>query len=917
MPVADWLEPRTLLAFTAVTVDAANSGDVKAFADVDRDGYGDIILGGDSLSWYRYNPGGTWTKHVIRAAPIYREYTTDMQAGDIDGDGDPDIVVGDGSGAGNVLLFRNPGPTGDPTDGASWAVRVIGTHGSWAHDIEIGDVNNDEFVDIVTSGHGITHIWFQRPGAWPTVWQDKNLSALAGEGLALEDIDGDGDLDIATPEAWLETPAIPLLSDPTAYTWTRHVITGAAGETATTGDFNGDGRPDIATILQHANGKFAWYEQPADPRSANWPEHVIDNSQGSHKLVAADFNNDGLLDLMTGLELARINIYTNQGGTSPTFSNQQILNTGGHNARAGDIGNDGDIDIISCDYIGHPPLRVLINDLAPVANVPPKVTLRSPASQQMPEPGPLTLAAYAWDGDGSIERVEFYNGPQLLYTDYLAPYAVVQSLPSGIHQLRARAHDNFGGFTDSATVLVGSTPIGDANFDGRIDIDDYFIIDVGFARHLAAPRYEDGDFDHSGAIDADDYFLIDRSYIGQNEAGGVPMLVSGPAASLASPSTAALSALGADDGGESNLTYTWSVLSGPSGVVFSRNGTNAAKSAVATFPAAGDYTLRLTLCDPGGRAVVAEAPISVAAQLTSIEIFPASAAVPTGAARQFTASPLDQFGDPISPAPGVTWSLESGVGSIDSSGLYSAPASGTGSAVVRAEVGAISDTASISIADESVLGLLARYSFDEGIGGVAVDGSANQNDGYLSGAIWTAAGKSGTALDFDGIDDRVAITPTLTEDFNIPGSALTLAAWIKPDDFGESDARIISKATGTAEQDHVWMLSTYAISGGIGLRFRLETGTNTTTLIASSGVLTAGQWAHVAATYDGTTMRLYLNGVLVGSTAKTGAVASSAADAWIGDNPPGGGRAFDGLIDEVRIYSRALTQEELAALAAA
>jgi hypothetical protein len=64
-------------------------------------------------------------------------------------------------------------------------------------------------------------------------------------------------------------------------------------------------------------------------------------------------------------------------------------------------------------------------------------------------------------------------------------------------------------------------------------------------------------------------------------------------------STTALSVLGADDGGEPNLTYTWS-CSGPAGVTFSVNGPNKAKNTTATFPRAGRYTFQVTIADAGG-----------------------------------------------------------------------------------------------------------------------------------------------------------------------------------------------------------------------------------------------------------------------------------------------------------------------------
>jgi len=77
-----------------------------------------------------------------------------------------------------------------------------------------------------------------------------------------------------------------------------------------------------------------------------------------------------------------------------------------------------------------------------------------------------------------------------------------------------------------------------------------------------------------------------------------------------------------------------------------------------------------------------------------------------------------------------------------------------------------------------------------------------------------------------------------------------------------------------------------------------------------TGALTANTWAHLAATYDGATMRLYVNGVLVASRAQAGASATSANPLQIGGDSIYG-QYFTGMIDEVRIYNRALSVTEI------
>jgi hypothetical protein len=134
--------------------------------------------------------------------------------------------------------------------------------------------------------------------------------------------------------------------------------------------------------------------------------------------------------------------------------------------------------------------------------------------------------------------------------------------------------------------------------------------------------------------------------------------------------------------------------------------------------------------------------------------------------------------------------------------------------------------------------------------------------------------------------------------------------------YADNDARLLSKATGHAEQDHVWMLSLTTAGADIRPRFRLKTEGSTSTLIAGSGSLTPGTWYHVAAVYDGAAMRLYVGGSEVGSLGKTGPITASAAGIFVGANPPDAYAPFHGELDDVRVYNTALDSAALQAVGA-
>ncbi len=206
--------------------------------------------------------------------------------------------------------------------------------------------------------------------------------------------------------------------------------------------------------------------------------------------------------------------------------------------------------------------------------------------------------------------------------------------------------------------------------------------------------------------------------------------------------------------------------------------------------------------------------------------------------------------------------------------------------------------------------LVAHWPLNEGEGSIANDISGNSHNGTLTNDPTWLNGDD-IKLSFNGNDDFVNIEP-----LDVFGNTLTLTGKVESnelDNCNSNDCRILSKASGTARQDHYWMLSTIKVGNKTRLRFRLKTNGRTSTLIASSGNLTNGVAFHAAATYDGTTMRIYKNGVEVGNLPKTGNIdTNNTTEVWIGDNPDiVGSRPWKGIISDVRIYKKALTEEEI------
>ena len=207
--------------------------------------------------------------------------------------------------------------------------------------------------------------------------------------------------------------------------------------------------------------------------------------------------------------------------------------------------------------------------------------------------------------------------------------------------------------------------------------------------------------------------------------------------------------------------------------------------------------------------------------------------------------------------------------------------------------------------------LLASWPF-EGQGDDVVDVTGNGNDGTLIGGSRTPDGKTGNALSLNGQNECVDLGT-----MDISGDGLSLVLWFNAVSFQVPDARLISKATSSQPEDHWWMMSTISSEGAMRLRYRLKTDNGgTAELIANAGDLETNAWILAVVTYDGTTMKIYKDGEEVGSTEKTGGLSvDPSVRAMIGCNPGTDHVApFDGYVDEVQVYNRALTAEEIKAI---
>jgi hypothetical protein len=198
-------------------------------------------------------------------------------------------------------------------------------------------------------------------------------------------------------------------------------------------------------------------------------------------------------------------------------------------------------------------------------------------------------------------------------------------------------------------------------------------------------------------------------------------------------------------------------------------------------------------------------------------------------------------------------------------------------------------------------GLVAAFAFNEGTG-TTVSSAVGGLTGTISGATWTSGGRYGKALSFNGTNSVVTIADSSALDLT---TGMTLEAWVDPATVGGWESIILKERPSAPGLSYGMYASTNVNAPG----GYINTGGSDVAATGTSA-LTPGTWAHLALTYDGSNLRLYVNGTLVRTTANTGSLITSTGNLSIGGNSIWG-EYFNGLIDEVRVYNRALSQSEI------
>ena len=382
-------------------------------ADIDNDGDNDVVFASNfDLEWVE-NLNGLGDFSEKKVIPSYDSFSS-IALGDLDKDGRVDIVASSYESANKVFWYRNEDGAGNFSDTIN-----IDSGARGASDVKLGDIDGDGDLDIVAANrYNNDLLWYENNNSELTF--SKNIIDLefpTVSEVAVDDLDKDGDLDIIGASGRINGRSTMIWyenADGSGSFIQKEIITDIAKqiEFIHTGDIDGDGDNDILQA-SFADDKFVWY-QNMDSKGDFGPEKVLTQEADFPRTIfAADLDGDGDEDVISGSQDERVAWYENIDGQG-SFGTQRVIHSGITTADfviAFDADGDQDNDVIA--ILNYPVRKIVwFENVDGKGNFGPEIIIN-------PSSASLSLSIVDINRDGNLDIVAPSNYDKIVWYENL------------------------------------------------------------------------------------------------------------------------------------------------------------------------------------------------------------------------------------------------------------------------------------------------------------------------------------------------------------------------------------------------------------------------------------------------------------------------------------------------------------------